>query len=252
MLKQKWLNTKPFGTKRAEYYKKQIKITEFKTQCHKKSAYTMPLLKAPTAKRWVPPSSRLNWLPLLPLPPTRILSNWHPATMTLHQQPSCYPGSSPPRRNVCVLNYCYLNNCVTAFWSWSHTGTKLAVRTISFFRSCEYFASMPLQSYQLDAAVGQPLDLSTAQVSQDEYLMTRITFTPDVVDDMMIIMSSRWRPCCWRIKTTSTGHTCESGQGQKRATAIVVARLLKIQPGIHRLKIPPPDRSVARVLQLYI
>jgi hypothetical protein len=39
---------------------------------------------------------------------------------------------------------------------------------------------------------------------------------------------------------------------QKRAVAIAVAVAgpLKIQPGIHMLKVPPPDRPAARMMQL--
>jgi hypothetical protein len=48
---------------------------------------------------------------------------------------------------------------------------------------------------------------------------------------------------------TSAIHTDESGQGPKRAVAIAVAGPLKIQPGIHRLQILPPDKPVTRVMQ---
>ncbi len=49
---------------------------------------------------------------------------------------------------------------------------------------------------------------------------------------------------------TSARHTDESGQGPKRAVAIAVAHPLKIQTGMHRLQILPPDRPVTRVMQL--
>jgi hypothetical protein len=54
------------------------------------------------------------------------------------------------------------------------------------------------------------------------------------------------------MRMTSEGRIDESGQEPKRAVAIAVAVAgpLKIQPGIHMLKVPPPDRPAARVTQL--
>ncbi len=162
--------------------------------------------------------------------------------------------------------YCIcLNYCVSAFKSWNHTGTRLAVRTTSVFGSCD---NLPCHrrhharilsnwnSCHQDAAVGCPLGPSTAQ-------------EPGV--------NSWWqgRPhswCCgwWWLSIRHPPQTLPPRTGQWHgrprpeaqtslgrdqrgaiaiATAVAIACLLGVQPGIHRLQIPSPDRPVATVLQ---
>ncbi len=73
------------------------------------------------------------------------------------------------------------------------------------------------------------------------YLMGRKTLFPDVEDDDDGHHARSALPVAKDKTMTDDPHSRmdESGQGPRRAVAIVVAHLLRIQPGIHSLQIPP-------------
>jgi hypothetical protein len=98
--------------------------------------------------------------------------------------------------------------------------------------------------------VGHHLGRSIAQ-ERGEYLMIRMTLTPDVVDNGNDHYASVCRPRQQRRDNdamTSAGCTEESSRSPKRA--VTIGCPLRVQPVIDRLQTPPPDRPVDKVMQL--
>jgi hypothetical protein len=89
--------------------------------------------------------------------------------------------------------------------------------------------------------------------THDGYLMARTSLSPDVEND-----DGGNYAATLQIQHQRQGHDgttlvrCmdESGQDRIGAVAVPIASPLGVQQDIHRLYIPPPNRSTSRALQL--
>jgi hypothetical protein len=153
------------------------------------------------------------------------------------------------------------------FQSWSYTGMKLAIRTISVYRSCDnsscccYHHTRTLLTSVVAARMlpgcgqGPFAGPFYSPGVPGRKLDDKDGPPPDVVDDMMITMPPCYRLCCQR-RNNNKDNPClghgRVGPGPKRSHRLSHS-LSSGDPTKYRqvLKTLLPDRPVAWVLQLY-